>query len=80
MPVYSHPHRPVLCYSCGDALEWVYDPAVRDTCTRCGGKANGMDVAETRESVRQYGIERMREARQARFDYEDDEEAISAND
>jgi predicted nucleic acid-binding Zn-ribbon protein len=63
MPAYFHPHRPVLCYVCGDPLEWVFDPAIRDTCKDCGGKANCLDVAETREAVRRDRIERIREAK-----------------
>jgi hypothetical protein len=60
MPSYHHPHRPVLCYACGEPMEWVFDPAIRDTCTACGGTANCLDAAETREAVRRDRIERIR--------------------
>ncbi len=39
----------VRCMECGDPMDSVYDPAIRDKCSPCGGVSK---IAESREQDR----------------------------
>jgi hypothetical protein len=55
-------YRVVCCIGCGDPLNAIYDPDIRDTCSPCGGTAK-VDRSEARDEIRRGIMAKVREAR-----------------
>jgi len=58
-------HRVVECCSCGEPMNSIYDPDIRDTCRECGGKSKAIDPKEAREQIRKEYLAKLRAARHA---------------
>ena len=58
-------HRVVECCACGEPMNSIYDPELRDTCSECGGKSKAADPKEVREQIRREYLARRRKARRA---------------
>ncbi len=68
MPIYHHSTNSrhclkVPCRECGETLDAIYDPDVRDTCDDCGGQAKTGDAESAREAIRREYLAKVREAR-----------------